>query len=81
MDEFDKAQKMIYGKMSKNEWEQNKGRFAVVEIDKNDFFISDDPTQASIKARAKYPHSLFTIIKIGYNAAETIGGSLEPLSF
>lgn len=81
MDEFDKAQKMIYGKMSKNEWEQNKGRFAVVEIEKKDFFIDDNSVQASIKARAKYPNSLFTIIKIGYNAAETIGGSLEPLNF
>ena len=54
--------------------------FAVVELEKKEFFIGEDSGEALFTASEKYPSSRFVTIRIGFDAAYTTGASLKPIS-
>jgi len=51
-----------------------KGKFVAIEPDTKSYFVDKDGTKALLKARDAFPDKLFFLIRIGYEAADSIGG-------
>ena len=79
MSNSDKAQHIIHDKFSESEYETNKGKFASVNTETGEFFISDDDGEAIDKSLEKYPPMSCVLIKIGYQAAFVVGGGHNSL--
>jgi len=67
-DEITEKGKSIY-KLLKPELEKKfKGKVIAIEVDSGDYVIGNDELDAAIKARKKFPHKIFTFIRVGYLA-------------
>jgi hypothetical protein len=58
---------------------KHKNKFVVIEVDSGDYFIDKDSVKATLRARKKYPHSIFYLARIGYPAAFSIKGHVSLL--
>lgn len=82
MEKFERAQRIVYDRLSKEDWEINKGKFAAVKVESDDFFIADDGGNATVEALKKYPEGGFALIRIGFDSAHVVGsGQLQPITF
>lgn len=54
---------------------EHKGRFVAIEPDTESYFLGKSGTEAILKARAALPDKLFYLMRVGYRAACSIGGS------
>ena len=50
------------------------GRFVAIEPKTGQYFVGDTGTTALLDARTAMPDSLFYLVRIGYQAADTISG-------
>ena len=50
------------------------GRFVAIEPDSGRYFLGSTGTEALVDAKTQMPSSLFFLIRIGYNAADSISG-------
>lgn len=50
------------------------GKYVAVEPESENYFVDADGTKALQLARAAFPDKLFFLIRIGYDAAHSIGG-------
>jgi len=67
-DEITERGKSIY-KLLRPELEKKfKGKVIAIEVDSGDYVIGNDELDAAIKARKKFPHKIFTFIRVGYLA-------------
>ena len=51
-----------------------KGQFVAIEPDSESYFVDKDGTKALLRARATFPDKIFFLMRIGYEAADSIGG-------
>jgi hypothetical protein len=51
-----------------------KGKYVAIEPNSEQYFIGPDGTKALLEARRAMPGKLFFLIRIGYEAAHSIGG-------
>jgi hypothetical protein len=51
-----------------------KGKFVAIEPDSERYFVDADGTQALLQARRVFPDKLFFLMRIGYDAAHSVGG-------
>jgi len=51
-----------------------KGKFVAIEPDTESYFVDKDGTKALLQARDAFPDKLFFLMRIGYEAADSIGG-------
>jgi hypothetical protein len=57
---------------------EHTGKFLVLDVETGDYEMDESEVVASERARAKHPHSLFYILRVGYRAAHCIGARLAP---
>lgn len=50
------------------------GKYVAIEPDSERYFVNADGTKALLEARRTFPGKLFFLIRIGYEAAHSIGG-------
>lgn len=75
MSELAEKSKAFYERKLKNLLEPaEKGKFVAIEPDTKSYFVDKDGTKALLKARDAFPDKLFFLIRIGYEAADSIGG-------
>ncbi len=75
MSELAEKSKAFYERKLKNLLEPaEKGKFVAIEPDTESYFIDKDGTKALLKARDAFPDKLFFLMRIGYEAADSIGG-------
>ncbi len=75
MSELAEKSKAFYERKLKNLLEPaEKGKFVAIEPDTESYFIDKDGTKALLKARDVFPDKLFFLMRIGYEAADSIGG-------
>ena len=60
--------KGIYKSLKSKLEKKYNGKVIAIEVDSGDYVIGDDELDAAIKAREKFPHKIFTFIRIGYLA-------------
>ncbi len=62
----------IYQKI-KNKFEPTyNGRFLAIDIDSKNTYMGNSSAKAMVEARKKHPGKVFYVVKIGYDAVETI---------
>lgn len=75
MSELAEKSKLFYEHKLKNLLEPaEKGKFVAIEPDTESYFVDKDGTKALLRARDAFPGKLFFLIRIGYDAANSIGG-------
>jgi hypothetical protein len=57
--------------------EENKGKFLIIDIETGDYEMDDDEIAATRRAHARHPDGAFYGMRVGYRAAEVLGGSWE----
>lgn len=50
------------------------GKFGAIGPDTESYFIDEDATRAILRAREEFPEKKFFLMRIGYEAAHSIGG-------
>ncbi|HEY4520549.1 MAG TPA: hypothetical protein VJJ72_01980 [Candidatus Paceibacterota bacterium] len=69
----------IYKKIKPQYDPEKKGKFLAIDIDTRKTYLASTSTGALEKARENHPNKIFYIIKIGFDAAETMAQSfLKP---
>ena len=53
---------------------EQRGKFIAIEPDTESYFVADTGTKALLAARAALPEKLFFLARVGYPAADAIGG-------
>lgn len=56
---------------------KEKGRFLAIEIDSKGVYLGSTSADALALARGQHPNKLFYVVKIGFDAAETMAQSLH----
>jgi hypothetical protein len=62
---------------SKLDTEENTGKFLIIDIETGDYEIDHDDMAATRRAHARHADGAFYGMRIGYRAAEVLGGSWE----
>ncbi len=76
MSELAEKSKAFYERELKNRLEPTeKGKFVAIEPETESYFVDKDGTKALLQAREAFPDKLFFLIRIGYEAANSISGS------
>lgn len=75
MSELAVKSKLFYeSKLKKLLEPSEKGKFVAIEPDSESYFVDKDGTKALLRGRDAFPDKLFFLIRIGYDAANSIGG-------
>ncbi len=70
----------IYEKI-KGKYEQAyTGKFLAIDIDSHDVYMSDTSADAVMAARKEHPTKIFYVVKIGYDAVETLASVFSARS-
>ena len=54
---------------------KEKGKFLAIDIDTKQVYLADTSAAAVAKARENHPEKVFYVVKIGFDAAETMAQS------
>ena len=57
---------------------EHRGKFLVVDTETGDYEIDKEDVTALKRLRARHPDAVFYILRIGYRAAYSLGGRLQP---
>ena len=52
--------------------ESNKGNFLAIDIDSKNTYLASTSAEAVMQARREHPNKVFYVVKIGFDAAETM---------
>jgi hypothetical protein len=55
------------------------GRFVAIEPESGRYFLGDTGTAALVAARRAMPHSLFYLMRVGRQAAHSVGGHVSRI--
>jgi len=67
-DEFIERGKNVYKLLKPKLEKKFKGKVIAIEVDSGDYVIGSDELDAALKAQKKFPHKIFTFIRVGYPA-------------
>lgn len=51
---------------------QEDGKFLAIDIESGNAYLGNSSAEALVLARQKHPNKVFYVVKIGFNAAETV---------
>jgi hypothetical protein len=63
---------IIYQEIKMQHEPAENGKFLAIDIDSKDVYIADSSAEAVVKARIQHPNKVFYVVKIGFDAAETM---------
>ena len=69
--------KLIYESVKDKYEENNIGQFLAIDINSRDLYLAPTSSEAVIKAREVHPNKLFYVVKIGFDAAETLANMIH----
>lgn len=62
----------IYGRIKARYGTKERGKFLAIDIDSQRTYLGTTSAEALARAKKEYPHKVFYVVKIGYDAAETM---------
>jgi hypothetical protein len=75
MSELAEKSKNFYERELKQKLESSeKGKFIAIEPETESYFVDTNGTKALLRARQAFPDKMFFLMRIGYEAAHTLGG-------
>ncbi len=63
---------LIYEEIKSKYEPEHKGEFLAIEIESKKEYLASSSAEAMILARASHPNKIFYVMKIGFDAAETL---------
>jgi hypothetical protein len=63
---------VIYEEKKSQYEESNKGQFLAIDIDSKDVYLAPTSAEAVVAAKKEHPNKVFFVVKIGFDAAETM---------
>jgi hypothetical protein len=63
---------LIYKKVKNNYKKRDMGKFLAINIDSKEQYLGNTSLEAVAKARKAHPNKVFYVVKIGFDAAETM---------
>lgn len=63
------GEEIYSGKLKKKFLPRDKGKYAAIDIESEDYFIGNTLLEAIKKAKEKYPTRKFHLVRIGHKAA------------
>lgn len=63
---------LIYQSVKSTYEGKDTGKFLAIDIESKDKFLAPTSAEAVVQARAVHPKKVFYVVKIGFDAAETI---------
>src|SRR5689334_351342 len=57
---------------------ENEGKIIAIDIETGDYEIADDNLAAARRLLDRHPGAAIWALRIGYNAVQSLGGSLRP---
>ena len=61
----------------KSKYEENSiGKFLAIDIDSKDQYVASTSAEAVVQARTAHPNKVFYVVKIGFDAAETLANMI-----
>ncbi len=60
---------------------ENIGKFVAIEVESKDYFLGETQTEATLKAKKKYPDKIFYMVKIGFPAVITMSSRFIPTPY
>lgn len=63
---------IIYEKIKNSYDSSHHGQFLAIDIGSGDSFVAPTSAEAVVLARQAYPNTVFYVVKIGFDAAETM---------
>ncbi len=62
----------------KNKYEEHHiGKFLAIDIESKDLYVGSTSADAVILARKQHPNKVFYVVKIGFDAAETMANLIS----
>jgi hypothetical protein len=68
---------LIYSKIKTNYEPQENGKFLAIDIKSGDAYLADTSANAVVEARKNHPDQVFYVVKVGYDAAETLANLIH----
>ncbi len=62
----------IYEGIKSNYEPKENGRFLAIEVESGKAYLANTSAEAIVKAKESHPDKFFYLVKIGYDAAETL---------
>jgi hypothetical protein len=81
IDEIGRIGEQIYRRDIRDQvMPQHKGKFLVLDIASGDYEVDEDDLRAEERLRARRPHGVFYGLRVGYQTAYTLAGTMteEP---
>ncbi len=72
IDHIAKEGEKIYAKIKSKYDPKERGKFLAIDIDSKKEYFGETSNEAMSRARAEHPHKVFYLVKIGYDAVETL---------
>lgn len=63
---------LIYQSVKSKYEEHSIGKFLAIDIKSQDLFLGTTSAEAVVQARVAHPNTVFYVVKIGFDAAETM---------
>lgn len=70
----------IYNEIKVKYDPEHRGQFLAIDIDSKQAYLGNSSADAVALARSKHPNTVFYVVKIGYDVAETLAQSFAPTS-
>lgn len=65
----------IYDRIKIKYEPQDNGKFLAIDVDSENEYLGNTSAEALTLARAKHPHKVFYVVKIGFDVVETMAKS------
>jgi hypothetical protein len=69
---------LIYQSVKSKYEPTSTGQFLAIDIESRDQYLAPTSAEAVIKARAAHPNKVFYVVKVGFDAAETLANLIVP---
>jgi len=63
---------LIYQSVKSKHEPVSTGKFLAIDIDSRDQYVASSSAKAVVEARKAHPNKVFYVVKIGFDAAETL---------
>ncbi len=70
----------IYDQIKAQYDPKHRGEFLAINIDSKEVYLGTSSADAVALARSKHPNTVFYVVKIGYDVAETLAHAFAPTS-
>ena len=67
-----KKGEVIYGRFKHKYEKKSKGKYLAIDTESEDLYLASTSAEAVVAAKKEHPDNIFYVVKVGYDATESI---------